>query len=57
VKTKRNIVTSQKADPEVVTSIRLTREQHEKLKRLAAAQERSVSQHLRFVVDKLEEAA
>ena len=57
MKAKRNNVTSQKADPEVVTSIRLTREQHDKLKRLAAAEERSVSQHLRFVVDRLEDAA
>lgn len=38
---------------EVVTSLRLTADQHRRLKALAARERRSVSQQLRFVIDQL----
>lgn len=38
-------------EPEVVTSIRLTRAQHDALRLLAASQHRSISQQVRFLVE------
>lgn len=37
-----------------MTSVRLTRKQHEKLKRIAAREERSASQQMRYLIDHLD---
>jgi predicted DNA-binding protein len=50
VTTKRNNVTDLPAEHEAVLSLRLTREQHARLKEIAAVEQRTVSQQVRFAV-------
>lgn len=47
------ISTKPRSADEVVTSLRMTREQHDALKALAARENRSVSGQLRHVIEQL----
>lgn len=48
--TKRNIVSEVGAEHIVPLSLRVSRRQHERLKAMAAAEQRSVSQIMRFAI-------